>query len=511
MYTDNITIRKRENYMKKIAAVLCGTLLFGSCMLSAAAYSQQDIYTAADSSLDWLINKASPLKTPESATSDNSVIALSRMNKSFDYNKYLSFTQSRNPSTDKDGQRLIMTETACGSAVSDSFVRLYTYDHMRDNADDLAGAIITLDSGGYTVKDDGISIEYMVMELLSMQQSDGSFDGNVYITARAVIALSPHRGIRYDVTGANDNESYTYSTEAAIANAVSYLSDAKGQDHSYGTFTNTAYVIMALDSVGINPETDSRFASGEASPISFLMTHQSPDGSFNSSEDDTAIAACALVSHVRALQGKSPFFSFKSGDTVTAPAKNAAASAGDTAPKTDAVPKPNKTEPPVIKLTPLPTKAPEHSELDEEEYGPFAPVGPVKPDTTKKTDRNGESTEEDDTPRSNAPGIALTVIAVVLILIGGAMLFMYIKYPEKMKAVTAYIKKNILKPDDGGTAQADTGKAETEAPEELYDSEPAVSTEELYDPDFVKKLVPVDELDDTLGELVSDTGTDNEH
>lgn len=509
MYTDTITIRKSENYMKKIAAVLCGILLFGSCMLPVAAYSQQDIYTAADSSLDWMINNASPLKTPDSATSDNCVIALSRMNKSFDYNKYLSYTQSRNPSTDKDGQRLIMTETACSSAVSDSFVRLYTYDHMRDNADDLAGAIITLDSGGYAVKDDSISIEYMVMELLSMQQPNGSFDGNVYITARSVIALSQHRGTRYDVTGANDNENYTYNTETAIANAVSYLAGAMGQDHSYGTFTNTAYVIIALDSVGINTETDSRFASGEASPIGFLMTHQSSDGSFNSSADDTVLAACALVSHIRAIQGKSPFFSFKSGDTVTAPAKNATASAGNTASKSDAAPAPNKTEPPVIKLTPLPTKAPEHSELDEEEYGPFAPVGPVKPDTTKKPDRKGEA-EEDEVPRSNSLGIALAVIAVILILFGGTMLFMYIKYPEKMKAVTAYIKKNILKLD-AADAETDTGKAATEAPEDLYDSEPAVSTEELYDPDFVKKLVPVEELDDTLGDLVSDTGTDNEH
>ena len=500
--------------MRKIVAVLCGILLFGACMLPAAAYSQQDIYTAADSSLDWILNNASPLKTPDSAASDNSVIALSRINKSFDYNKYLSYTQARNPSTDKDGQRLILTETACGSVVSDSFVRLYTYDHMRDNADDLAGAIITLDSGGYAVKDDNISIDYMVMNLLSMQQSDGSFGGNVYITARSVIALSSHRGTRYDVTGANDNENYTYSTETAIANAVSYLAGAMGHDHSYGTFTNTAYVIMALDSVGINPETDSRFTSGEGSPISFLIRQQGSDGSFNSSADDTALAACALVSHLRALQGKAGFFSFKSGDTVSAPTKEAAsAAASDTAPQSVAASAPKKTEPPVIKLTPLPTKAPEHSELDEEEYGPFAPMGPVKPDMTEKPNVKGSVTE-DAAPRSNTLGITLKTIAVILILLGTAMVFMYIRYPEKMKAATAYIKKNILKLGDGAATAADTDKDtnenEKDTQEDLYDSGQAVSTEELYDPDFVKKLVPVDELDDKLGDLIPDTSPNDE-
>ena len=51
---------------------------------------------------------------------------------------------------------------------------------------------------------------------------------------------------------------------------------------------------------------------------------------------------------------------------------------------------------------------------------------------------------------------------------------------------------------------------ETNLLSDIEASGTAVSTDELYDPDFLKKLIPVDELDDTLGPIVPGEGTDDE-
>lgn len=501
--------------MKRFTAAFCGIIIAAAGTLPASAYSQQDIYASADMALDWIVSEASPIKQPESSASDNAVMALSRMNKGFDFNRYLSFTQSRNPSTDKDGQRLIMTETACGSKASDGFVRLYTYGHIQEDAADLSGAIITLDSGGYSVKSDETSIEHMVLNLLSMQQPDGSFGGDVYTSARSVIALSFHRGSRYDVTGADENESYSYSTETAIANALGFLAGAMGSDHGFSTFTNTATVVMALDSVGVNAERDERFSSNGISPITWIMSQQALDGSFNSSPDDTALAACALVSHIRALQGKSGFFRFTSADGVNVPGADSAdspsGSSASTAESREAT-APTKTDPPVIKLTPLPTRAPQHSELDEEEYGPVPPVGPIKPGKTDMPDKPGLNETTEETGHRASPAAAvLIIIALLFALLGGAILFMYFRYPEKLREILAFITKKTPAKESPGIPP----EQQTPPPREpdiisgKEASDTAVSTEELYDPDFIKKLIPVDELDDTLSPIVPEAGADD--
>ncbi|MBQ3425571.1 MAG: hypothetical protein IJH37_00310 [Clostridia bacterium] len=505
--------------MNKYICALCGIIIAIFGIIPVSAYSQQDIYEAADKAFDWILSEASPLKHPDSAASDNSVTALSRMGRSFDFNKYLSYTESRNPSTDMDGQRLIMTETACGSRTSDSFVRLYTYNRMREDATDLAGAIITLDSGGYSIKSSEISMDHMVLTLMTMQQADGSFGGDIYTTARAMIALSFHRGSRYDISGTGENESYSYSTETAIANAASYLASRIGSDGGFGTFTNTAYSAMALDSVGINYEKDGRFAPGGRTPLDWIITKQSSDGSFNSSPDDTALAACALVSHLRAIQGKAGFFRFNSADSVASSSSGnessvssgSAGSQGSAASNTEThEAAPTKTDPPVIKLTPLPTRAPQHSELDEEEYGPIPPMGPLKPSETGKPEPR-KSTEEIAKDRSNA-STAVSATVILLIIIIGAVIFMYLRYPEKLRSFIELIRKKISGEAPSGSEQAKevSRAAENDMLNDTESSAPAVSTEELYDPDFLKKLIPVDELDDKIDPIVPKTDADDE-
>lgn len=301
--------------MKKLTAALCALMIILSFTLAEAAYSQKDIYNSISSACSWMDKNASPLKNPDSVASDYFIIAMARMNKSYDFDRFARLADSRKQSTYRDGQRIVMSKTACGSKVSDSMVKAYTYDtDSLDNITDLAGAIITLDCGKYEVKDDEKSKDALITKLLAAQHSDGSFSGDCYTTALSIIALSPYIKLNYK-SDSND-DAVSYSVESALLNAVQFLGNAKSADFGYSTIRTTAFVIIALDSVGIDADNDVGFADNDNSPLSWLMLTQESQGSFNSSAEDTAFALCALTSHLRAMQGRSPFFSFSEKDAL---------------------------------------------------------------------------------------------------------------------------------------------------------------------------------------------------
>ena len=307
-------IKKRVDFMKKLIAVLCALICF-SFGAAEAAYSQQDMYDLISSTCSWMDKNASPLKNPDSSSSDYFIMAMARMNKSYDFEAFAKLSDSKEPSTYRDGQRIVMTKTACDSAVSDSMLKTYTYDIDKfDNLTDLAGAIITLNCGRYAVNDEGKSKDTLIADLLSSQHNDGSFSGDCYTTALSIIALAPYNGMSY--TAGSKKTVASYSVESALSDAVQYLENAKGPDFGYANIRTTAFVIIALDSLGIDTDNDAAFSDGGSSPVSWLISQQAADGSFNSSAEDTAFALCALTSRLRAMQGKSPFFSFSEKDSL---------------------------------------------------------------------------------------------------------------------------------------------------------------------------------------------------
>ena len=301
--------------MRKLIAILCTSMLIISFGAAEVAYSQQDIYNSIFAACSWMDRNASPLKNTDSPASDYFIMAMARMNKSYDFDAFAKLCDSRAPSTYRDGQRIVMAKTACGSAVSDDMVRSYTYD--TDNFDslaDLAGAIITLDCGRYAVNDEEKSKDTLISGLLAAQHIDGSFSSDCYTTALSIIALSPYKGLNYD-TG-NDKISVSYSVDSALVNAAQFLGNAKGPDYGYSDIRTTAFVIIALDSIGIDADNDASFSDNGISPVSWLISHQEEDGNFNFSAEDTAFALCALTSHLRAMQDKSLFFSFSEKDPL---------------------------------------------------------------------------------------------------------------------------------------------------------------------------------------------------
>lgn len=500
--------------MKKSAAAVTAAILLFSAAANAA-YTQNDIQTSVNSAFDWLEQNASALSNPGNVASDFYIMALSRMNKEYSYGKYVDLTEKITPTTKQDGQRLIMSNAACGEFLSDSFVGWYTYDADFTTASDIAGAVITLDSGGFAAPNGSPGSENLAATLLTYQQSNGSFENDILSTAKSVIALSRYLGLEFEIHGENSNEMYTYNVDDAVYNAVGYLSGVQNADGGFSTVSNTVYSIIALDSVGVDADNDQRFIKNGSTPLTFLLSMQLSDGSFNSSAEDTALSACALVSHLRAMQGKSGFFNFISSDSVDtivsgggsssiAPGGSSSASSsqssGSQGSSDNSTDQPSATQN-VIRVTPMPSRAPEHSSTDEEQYGPFPFVGPAQQSEQPK--KAATATVDQDT--SVGVIILICVGVLLILLIAAAMLLCRFK-PE---LVSKFDIARKLIPDKKEPEK--TEKPEKDLLSEIDSPGEVVPTEELYDPDFIKKLIPVDEIDSSIGSLIESDqeNTDN--
>lgn len=182
-------------------------------------------------------------------------------------------------------------------------------------------SLITLDSLGYEVPaESGDTRESMISAVLGSQLGDGGFslDGkksDIDITAMALQALSPYR----------ENETVT----AAAERAVLYLSEEQtpsGDFISWGkrSLESTAQVAVALCTLGIDPETDSRFIKDGNNIISSMMNYRSDDGGFLRTYDTvpdkkessdyvaTEQALRALCAFYRYRNGLRSFYDFRS-------------------------------------------------------------------------------------------------------------------------------------------------------------------------------------------------------
>ncbi len=497
--------------MKKAAAAVF--LMTAMISVSAkAAHTQNDLYTAAQAAIQWQESNAQPRVSPGSLASDYYIMALARLNMEYDFQSYAKLTSTLSPDNDQAWQLRIMTNTVCGSKMTDSVVWAHTNNADLSFTSTLADAIITIDSGGYKPNEQsgqGPDSQRLVQLLLPKRQEDGSFDKNVLTTAKAVTALSPYTGITYQ---SEDNQ-YSYSTDDIISAAIDYLSGEQYSSGGYASVQETAYVIMALDSVGIDADNDPRFINSGNSPVSYLLSLQSEDGSFNSNANDNAYALCALASHLRAMQGLSRFFNFSASDAV---AKPPAPTASESVPE----PENHAGEPPkgntiiistdpdeqnqqgnhIIKMTPLPTTEPKHSAIEGEQYGPMPFVGPMPQDTDKDgtTPVHRTNTESSEKSGSAAPVIIIICVAAAA-------------------AVLVILKKRGILPRtklDDAAHGAEQSQDEENLIEKMDTVEEIVPTDELYDPDFIKKLIPVDEIDTSIDSLISETddaGSDSEN
>lgn len=153
--------------------------------------------------------------------------------------------------------------------------------------------LISLDAKRYSIPSDGYySRDDIISQILSQQLSDGGFalSGSVSdpdITAMALQALAPYY---------NTEKSYTYTQKAVnrqvtktvwqvIDESLNWLSAAQlngGDYKSHGTENaeSTCQVAVALCSLGINPQQDSRFIKNGNTIVDGILKYRMQDGGF---------------------------------------------------------------------------------------------------------------------------------------------------------------------------------------------------------------------------------------
>ena len=175
-------------------------------------------------------------------------------------------------------------------------------------------ALIALDAGNFKVPEDAkYTRETMISEILSAQEENGGFglsggSPDVDITAMALQALSPYLD-REDV-------------KAAAERALNWLSGQLSESCTFSSFgsetsESSSQVIIALCSLGIDPENDARFAKNGTNVLAALEDYRREDGGYAHTKDQdksdymaTQQALLALIASDRLKAGQPRIYDF---------------------------------------------------------------------------------------------------------------------------------------------------------------------------------------------------------
>ncbi len=127
------------------------------------------------------------------------------------------------------------------------------------NVNDDIFSLFPLSKAGYNGSDQ--IIQKVTAFILGKQSGDGSWDGNVDMTAAGIQALSLNSGIS--------------GVSQAIAGARSYLSAHQSQDGGFGTSFSTSWALQAISALH---ESQSNWMQNNKTPNDYLYTLQASDG-----------------------------------------------------------------------------------------------------------------------------------------------------------------------------------------------------------------------------------------
>ena len=208
-------------------------------------------------------------------------------------------------------------------AGKDLIAEIYNYPNIQ--AQGLNGpifALIALESGNYEVPDEAKWNRENLLELiLSKQLPDGGFNltgkgtSDPDITAMALQALAPYYREGREEVKKVVNEAL---------NALAKLQDQNGHFSSWGVFNSesTSQVIIALCSLGIDPDTDERFLKNGRTLLTNLLQFRAEDGGFkhlltqNTDAMASEQALIALTAYTRFKDGKTSLYDYS--DLVSA-------------------------------------------------------------------------------------------------------------------------------------------------------------------------------------------------
>lgn len=312
-----------------------------------SSYARDDLLSYAKGIVAWrnqvagLPSDADVIKnvlTAQAATtsSDWFVIAMSKLGLPGNYDAYLSsLTEQVKQRYLSEGQlsgskatewhRISLAFLACGGNPASvggtiNLIADGTYNRglvkplNAQGNNGIVFALIALDAKNYDVPGDAFESRMDILQsLLACQLADGGFaqwgsSSDVDVTAMALTALAPYKG--------------SYSNQ--IGRAVSFLSSKQSASGGFSSggvenAESTAQVIIALTSLGINPQTDSRFVKNGHSAANNLISYikqsggvsHTPGGTENEMAGQQAL--CALAALVGQMDGQSSIYRFASG------------------------------------------------------------------------------------------------------------------------------------------------------------------------------------------------------
>lgn len=172
-------------------------------------------------------------------------------------------------------------------------------------------------NNGYTCEK--YSVKALTEELLSLQSDDGGWsltgkNGDVDVTAMTVQALAPQYKGSAEVRTATDK-------------ALVFLSSRQNSDGTFSSYgvsnpESISQVIIALSSLGINAENDTRFIKNSKNLFDALELFHSTDGGYSHKQgedtDSTATVQvfCAAVAFKKMRSGGSPFYVFSQENNI---------------------------------------------------------------------------------------------------------------------------------------------------------------------------------------------------
>lgn len=232
-------------------------------------------------------------------------------------------------SKSSDNSKMILALTALGYDVTNVagqnlLAPLSNLDYVKKQGiNGLIWALIALDSGKYDVPElsgEGTRTtrDNLIKSIINSQLENGGFaldneNSETDMTAMALQALAPY------YLSEKTNKEYKDSLNNTVDKAIAFLANTQNDDGSFGniggnTCESTAQVVVALSSLGINPDTDDRFVKNNTSVLAALLSYYNGNGKFihekngNINEMSTEQAYLAMVAYNRFIEGKETIY-----------------------------------------------------------------------------------------------------------------------------------------------------------------------------------------------------------
>ncbi len=304
------TLDNVKNAVEGVISYKCGELLCDSDELFDRLSEN-----AGDYSADWYYIALS--RCGYNSNKEKSVAALKTAVEEF-YNRGLE----RVPVTDM--QRIAFVLSLLGVNITEvnghNLLADCTYNRAQYRPLDAQGlnslsfALLLLDSGNYTVPQNAVDSKANIIDrILSLELESGGFalfgkGADIDITSIVLQALAPYK---------TDER-----VSPVIERAVKILSERQTDSGSYKSFAakcsaeTTAQAVIALCSLGIDPDGDERFVKNGQSALDGLMTFRLSSGAFSHFDDGNADnmatyqSLCALVAVKRFAEGRESFYDF---------------------------------------------------------------------------------------------------------------------------------------------------------------------------------------------------------